>query len=188
MVFSCISDEEKAVLKTLIGKKIRSIKSEEKDSWNRIFGNLAVVAENCEVEIRNELTETEYFGDKEEVSKFKIRLITEDAPFMLMVETPVYETAVNETVTDVIIVQDEIQVKDAEGKTVYEITMDEAIVIKTTDSTYVISREWCLEEELIFLKTADYKKSVYSIDDVISEWSDAEDGSTALCRRTEIAL
>lgn len=188
MIFSCISDEEKALLKRLIGKKISCIKSEEKDSWNRIFGNLEVIADDYEVEIRNELTETEYFGDTEDVSKFKIRKITSDAPFALMVEAPVYETKIDDFVTDVIIVQDEITVKDSEGKPIYEITMDEAIVIKMTNSTYVISREWCLEEELIFLKTANYKESVYSVEDVASEWSDDDDGLVASCHRSELSL
>lgn len=188
MIFSCISDEEKALLKRLVGKKINCIKSEERDSWNRIFGNLEVIADDYEVEIRNELTETEYFGDTEDVSKFKIRKITSDAPFALMVEAPVYETKIDNFVTDVIIVQDEITVKDSEGKPIYEITMDEAIVIKMTNSTYVISREWCLEEELIFLKTANYKESVYSVEDVASEWSDDDDGLVASCHRSELSL
>lgn len=188
MIFSCISDEEKALLKRLIGKKISCIKSEEKDNRNRIFGNLEVIANDYEVEIRNELTETEYFGDTEDVSKFKIRKITSDAPFALMVEAPVYETKIDDFVTDVIIVQDEITVKDSEGKPIYEITMDEAIVIKMTNSTYVISREWCLEEDLIFLKTANYKESVYSVEDVASEWSDDDDGLVASCHRSELSL
>ncbi|MBQ0167114.1 MAG: hypothetical protein KBT02_08410 [Treponema sp.] len=188
MIFSCISDEEKALLKRLVGKKINCIKSEERDSWNRIFGNLEVIADDYEVEIRNELTETEYFGDTEDVSKFKIRKITSDAPFALIVEAPVYETKIDNFVTDVIIVQDEITVKDSEGKPIYEITMDEAIVIKMTNSTYVISREWCLEEELIFLKTANYKESVYSVEDVASEWSDDDDGLVASCHRSELSL
>lgn len=188
MVISCISEEEKTILKSLIGKKLDCIKSEQKDSWNRIFGNLAIITEDSEVEIRNELTETEYFGDTEDVSRFRIRNISAENPFVLMVEAPLFETVVAETITDIIIVRDEVCVNNSDGKSIYDITMDQAIIIKTSDSSYVISREWSLEEELIFLKSANYKESVYSVDDVVSEWSDEDDGSIAICKRTEVPL
>ncbi len=188
MVFSCISENEKSLLKGLIGKKLKYIKSEEKDSWNRIFGNLSIVTDNSEIEIRNQLTETEYFGDTEDVSKFKISEISNENPFTLMVESPVTETKVEEQITDIILIQDEISVKDSENQSVYEITMDDAIVIKTKNSTYAVSREWSLEEELIFLKTADYKKSIYSVDEIVSEWSDEDEKTQAFCKRAEISL
>lgn len=188
MIFSCISEEEKTVLKGLIGKKLDFIKSEQKDSWNRILGNLSIVTKDSEIEIRNELTETEYFGDTEDVSKFKIRTVSAENPFNLMVEAPVFETTVADTITDIIIIQDEICIKDSNGKSIYDITMDQAIVIKVSDSSYVISREWSLEEELIFLKSANYKESVYSVKDVISEWSDEDAETMAVCNRIEFSL
>lgn len=188
MINSCISKEEKVILKSLIGKKLDCIKSEQKDSWNRIFGNLAIITKDFEIEIRNELTETEYFGDIEDISKFKIRFISQENPFVLMVEAPIIETVVSEIIKDIIIVQDDVSVNDNNGKTIYNITMDQAIIIKTSNSFYVISREWSLEEELIFLKSANYKNSVYSVNDVISEWSDEDDGTVAVCKRTEISL
>ena len=188
MVFSCISENEKSLLKGLIGKKLKCIKSEQKDSWNRIFGNLSIVADNSEIEIRNELTETEYFGDTEDVSKFKISKISNKNPFNLMIESPIIETKVEEHIIDILLIQDEISIKDSENKVFYEITMDDAIVIKTENSTYVISREWSLEEELIFSKTSDYKNSIYSVDEIVSEWSDEDEKTKASCNRTEVSL
>ena len=188
MIFSCISEKEKSLLKDLIGKKLKYIKSEQKDSWNRIFGNLSIVTSDLEIEIRNELTETEYFGDKEDVSKFKISEISSENPFTLMVESPIIETKIEEKIADIILVQDEISIKNSENQTIYEITMDDAIVIKTEWSTYAISREWSLEEELIFLKTSDYKKSIYSIEKLVSEWSDEDEKIKADCKRTEFSL
>lgn len=188
MVLSCISESEKAILKSLIGKKLLCIKSELKDSWNRIFGNLAVITQDSEVEVRNELTETVYFDDMEDVSKFKIRQITSDKPFKLMVEVPVVETKIKETISDIMIIQDVVSVKNSEESCIYEITMDDAVIIKTTESAWVISREWCLEEELIFVKSANYKDSVYSIDDIVAEWSDEDEGIKATCKRTEVSL
>ena len=55
-----------------------------------------------------------------------------------MIQDDVFETTVNETITDIIIVKDEIIVKDASAKTIYEITTDDAVVIKTDSSSYVI--------------------------------------------------
>ena len=188
MIFSCINENEKTLLKNLIGKELKYIKSEETDSWNRIFGNLSIVADNSEIEIRNELTPTDYFGDIEDVSKFKIFKITKEHPFELMVKSQIVETNVQEKIADILIIQDEISVKEANGNKVYEITMDTAIVIKTEKSSFVISREWSLEEELIFSKTANYAASVYSVKDIIEEWSDEDARTVASCKRSEISL
>ena len=57
-----------------------------------------------------------------------------------MIQDDVFETTVNETITDIIIVKDEIIVKDASAKTIYEITTDDAVVIKTDSSSYVICK------------------------------------------------
>ena len=188
MIIHCITAQELNILKSLIGKKLLCFKSQQKDSWNRIFGNILLVIEDCEVELRNELTEIKYFGDSEEVSKFYVNQITNDKPFQLMVEDSIAETPVNEVIEDIIIVKDEINVNDSSGKSLYEITMDDAVIIKTNNSVYAISREWSLEEELIFIKTSDYKKDIYSVEQIISEWSDEDENSIATCNRIEISL
>ena len=66
--------------------------------------------------------------------------------------------------------------------------MDDADIIKTDNSVYAISREWSLEEELIFVKTADYKKDTYSVAQIVSEWSDKDENTVATCNRKEISL
>ena len=131
MIIHGITSQELNTLKSLIGKKLLRFKSQQKDSWNRIFGNILLVAEDFEIELRNELTEIEYFGDYEEVSKFYINKITKEKPFQLMVEDSIAETSVNEVVEDIIIIKDEINIKHSSGNTIYEITMDDAVIIKT---------------------------------------------------------
>lgn len=188
MIIHGITSQELNTLKSLIGKKLLCFKSQQKDSWNRIFGNILLVTKDSEIELRNELTEIEYFGDCEEVSKFYVNKITKEKPFQLMVEDSIAETSVNEVVKDIIIVKDEINVKDSSGNSIYEITMDDAVIIKTDNSAYAISREWSLEEELIFVKTADYKKDIYSVEQIVSEWSDEDEYTVATCNRKEIFL
>ena len=188
MIIHGITSQELNTLKSLVGKKLLCFKSQQKDSWNRIFGNILLVTEDSEIELRNELTEIEYFGDSEEVSKFYVNKITKEKPFQLMVEDSIAETSVNEVVEDIIIVKDEINVKDSSGNTIYEITMDDAVIIKTDNSVYAISREWSLEEELIFIKTSDYKKDIYSVEQIVSEWSDKDEHTVATCNRKEISL
>lgn len=188
MINHCITYKELQMLKTLIGTKLVCFKSQKKDSWNRIFGNIAIITDKTEIELRNELTDIEYFGDSEDVSKFYVNQISASKPFSLMIEDEVFKTSVNEIITDIIIVEDEISIKDSSGKPIYEITMDDAVIIKTDNSTYAISREWSLEEELIFIKTSDYKKNIYSIEQIISEWSDEDENFIATCNRKEISL
>ena len=105
-----------------------------------------------------------------------------------MVEDSIAETSVNEVVEDIIIIKDEINVKHSSGNTIYEITMDDAVIIKTDNSVYAISREWSLGEELIFIKTSDYKKDIYSVEQIVSEWSDEDENTVATCNRREISL
>lgn len=188
MINHCITYKELQMLKTLIGTKLVCFKSQKKDSWNRIFGNIAIITDKTEIELRNELTDIEYFGDSEDVSKFYVNQISASKPFSLMIEDEVFKTSVNEIITDIIIVEDEISIKDSSGNPIYEITMDDAVIIKTDNSTYAISREWSLEEELIFIKTSDYKKDIYSIEQIISEWSDEDENFIATCNRKEISL
>jgi hypothetical protein len=189
MVYSTLSDGEKNLLKSLVGSNLICFKSQEKDSWNKIFGNISAVTEGTEIEIRNELTETEYFGgETEDVSKLYVKKITAEYPFQLMIVDSVFETTVNELITDILIVQDRVIVKDSSGAVVYEITTDTAIVIKTAFSSFVISRDWSLEEEMIFVKSTDYERDVYSVNQMISEWGDEGEGWKASCNRTFISL
>ena len=83
MIVHSITSQELDTLKSLIGKKLLCFKSQQKDSWNRIFGNILLVTEESEIELRNELTEIEYFGDSEDVSRFYVNLITKKRLFSL---------------------------------------------------------------------------------------------------------
>ena len=189
MIDHRITQEEKSLLKSLIGTKLLCFKSEKKDSWNRIFGNISLVSENAETEIRNELVSTMYFaGETEDVSRFAVKKISKENPFKLMIVSDVFETAVNEKITDIILVTDAITVQDSGKNTIYEISTTESIVIKTDNSTFVLSRDWHLEEIMTFVKTSDYKRDIYPIADVVSEWSDEEEGFVAICNRTETSL
>ncbi len=188
MINQCINEQEKSLLKSIIGQKLICFKSQKPDAWNHIFGNISVVVEKSEVEIRNELTPTEYFGDTEDVSKFFVKKITSEYPFNLMIVDSVHETPVNEKIEDIILVQDVVIVKDDDGNFVYEIKIDTAIVIKAEKSIFAISRDWSLEELMFFVKTVDFKKDIYSVQQMIEEWGDDESEWNATCNREFISL
>lgn len=189
MIDHCITKEEKNLLKSLIGSKLICFKSEKKDSWNKIFGNIALVSENIEIEIKNELSPTTYFGgENEDVSRFIVKQITNDNPFQLMIVSDIFETPVNEIIKDIIIITDNISVHDSDKNKIYEIVTTESIVVKTENSTFALSRDWHLEEIITFIKTSDYKQDIYPVSEVISEWSDEDEGSVAICNRSEISL
>ena len=176
-------------LKSLIGTKLICFKSEEKDSWNRIFGNIAIVTDKRVIEIRNELTPTEYIGGNiEDVSRFFVKPIDDEHPFALMIISDVVETSVNKTITDIGIVTDDISVKDLNGNIIYKISTAESIIIKTDSSSYVISRDWHLEEVMYFIKTSDIQRDMRSVADIISDWSDEDENTVATCNRKEIFL
>lgn len=188
MIIHCIDNAGKELLKSLISKKLVCFRSQKKDSWNKIFGNMLLVTDDSQTEIRNELTPIAYFGDTEDVSKFYVNKIDENKPFELMVADSIIDTPVNDNISDILIAQDTIVVKDQSGTIVYEITIDTAIILKMENYSYVISREWSLEEELLFVKTVDYEKAIYSIKKIIEEWSDEDEHLIASCNRKFISI
>lgn len=188
MIKSTLTDDELKLLSSMIGKNFISVIRTEKDSYNRVFGNIAINVDGIFYEIKNELTVIDYFGDKEDVSRFYVRTLENKECFETMIVLPIGEISINEIITDISIIQDQIIVEKTSGGSIYEITMDDAIILKTEKSVYAISREWSLEEEMIIVKTTDYMRDIYSVEQIISEWSDEDDNSSATCTRTEIPL
>lgn len=188
MIKSTLTDDELKLLSSMIGKNFISVIRTEKDSYNRVFGNIAINVDGIFYEIKNELTVIDYFGDKEDVSRFYVRTLENKECFEPMIVLPIGEISINEIITDISIIQDQIIVEKTSGGSIYEITMDDAIILKTEKSVYAISREWSLEEEMIIVKTTDYMRDIYSVEQIISEWSDEDDNSSATCTRTEIPL
>lgn len=188
MINSTLTNKELQLLSSFIGKSLISVIRTEKDSYNRVFGNIAINVGNHFYEIKNELTVIDYFGSKEDVSRFYVKKLESKECFEPMVVLPIEEIPINETIIGISIIRDMIAVKNSAGNTIYEITMDDAIIIKTEKSVYAISREWSLEEEMIIVKTTDYMRDIYSVEQIVCEWSDEDDNSVATFTRTEISL
>ncbi len=188
MINSTLTNKELQQLSSFIGKSLISVIRTEKDSYNRVFGNIAINVGSHFYEIRNELTVIDYFGSKEDVSRFYVKKLESKECFEPMVVLPIEESPINETIIGISIIRDMIAVKNFAGNTIYEITMDDAIIIKTEKSVYAISREWSLEEEMIIVKTTDYMRDIYSVEQIVCEWSDEDDNSVAACTRTEVSL
>ncbi|GEM_PF-1661673 len=188
MINSTLTNQELQLLSSFIGKSLISVIRTEKDSYNRVFGNIAINVGSHFYEIRNELTVIDYFGGKEDVSRFYVKKLESKECFDPMVVLPIEEMPINETIIGISIIRDMITVKNSAGNTIYEISMDDAIIIKTEKSVYAISREWSLEEEMIIVKTTDYLRDIYSVEQIVCEWSDEDDNSVATCTRTEISL
>lgn len=188
MINSTLTNKELQLLSSFIGKSLISVIRTEKDSYNRVFGNIAINVGSHFYEIRNELTVIDYFGSKEDVSRFYVKKLESKECFEPMVVLPIEEMPINETIIGISIIRDMITVKNSAGNTIYEISMDDAIIIKTEKSVYAISREWSLEEEMIIVKTTDYLRDIYSVEQIVCEWSDEDDNSVATFTRTEISL
>lgn len=189
MIDTRFSKAEKELLKAVCGKKLIYIKSTEADNWKRIYGNAVLTAENCELEIRNEIEPVSYFETVEDISVYHINEINDNYKYIPgILDADVIAVTVNSIINEIIIVEDEIIVSDSSGELIYNIIFDTAIVIKTDSGTFTFSREWYFEEDIIFKEGDNYKDNIYPVENIIEDWTDEEYEYNVKCIRQEKIL
>lgn len=184
-----LSVKERSILKEIVGGTVVSFKSTQRDNWNQIYGNFVIKTRDAEYEVRNEVEPVGFFDGIEDVSVFHIAKISTEHPYMPMVlDVPIVETLVNKTVDNIRIIEDNIQITNSSGDVLYRTVFDTAIVFIIDNESYVFSREWYFEEEILFVKTTDYHNAVYPIEKVIQDWTDEENGTIVKCERSEVII
>ena len=191
MIDCMLSVEELMFLNRLIGIDFCGI------SYNVIStsNNAAVVHFNVLLEvssekfgIRNELELISWDDDEEEIARFHIdrhsgekgyEKKTDDIEVML----------INESIEDIVIVRDRVVSRQPDGRMVFDMLIDDAIVFKFASFQLVLYKGWALDEFIYIVKTDDYRRDIRSVEKIEEEYSDDEDHEySAKCERTEISL
>ncbi len=195
MVDHRLTDEEKNLLKSLIGSRLVSFTAEK--IWENKFTPsywIDLKTEISLVKIENVLVPTVYLstdGDIEDVTRFSCKLASKEKTNLVdYIEKPA-----RGTISDIILVDDTIAVRGDHDDFAYDFVTTEGIVIKTEDSAFAISRGWHLMEVMLFEETLDYEKAIYPVAEVIEDWALTEDAcddpfytTTATCDRKFISL
>lgn len=88
---------------------------------------------------------------------------------------------IDEKIQSVEIVNDEINVNDGE----YEITIDQALIIRTRDNVYSFYKDW-MYSEVINIAVDRNNETVYDVEKVKYEWSDSGVDPTTIKRTIKV--
>lgn len=185
MIDTTFSEQEISLLQNIINHYILAITSTEPDPWNYIYGNVCLRFDNIILELNNEEENIPFYDEREDIALFKLkRLSPTEIFYPLVINSPVITTELNQKVEAIIIVEDEITTKNSRGELLYTLKSVTAIVFKTTQQYITFGREWFFSENISYNKGVSYLDKIYSISNVIENWTDEESDIIANCNRT----
>ena len=123
-----IGAEERAILSGLIGKTFDKYRSDTFTFSNTVYGTLGIIVEDTVLELTNYTqVEKDYFGYSEEVSRFELKSVKASELKSGVVDGVQVDHAVNDTITDVKLVDDR-EVMTKAGKPFFDYQYTRAVV------------------------------------------------------------
>ena len=189
MIDTRFSPKEEKIFESLIGARLHAIKSTQKDTWGRIYGNAVLITSAGEYEIRNELESVPYFEGVEDISVLHIAEIGgNNAYHPMILGVPVICCTIEEEISGVTVIEDEISVFTPDKLLIYKAVFDTAIVFHAGSHDYVFSREWYFGEDILYTvcETGGFDKNVYPVEKIVQDWTDEDGGTIVKCCRREV--
>lgn len=152
--------KELDVLKELKGKTLNKIVYTDP-----IFANIVLEFEDYSIVINNNTHESNFADlENESISYFTVDKVSNTSNFNFLVgNDKVKEFSINERIESIEIINDTIN----DG--IYEISFDEAIILKTNQHDYTISRDWFFMETMNINVDGDIN-DILEIDKVIEDY------------------
>ncbi len=172
MIYVTLNQTMEAMLKNI--KTSKFISYECGKVFGNAYGNFRINTDKTAIEISNFQKTTPFFGSEEEVAGFNCKEVEKNSVFKPYCEEPFESFEVNETIADIEIVNDSICINNGE----FEISFDQAIIIRTETKTIMFSRDIWFSEDITISEHDDYN-SVFPISQLIDSWSD--DGEKKVC-------
>ncbi len=164
--------------KNLIDKKFISYEyGSGEEEFNRAYGNIRLNFEDYNLDICNIEKTVNIFGEDDDISFFECSVSNQD--FKPYIDEDITKTTVNETITEISIVEDEIIINKDEN----HIFFDQAIIIKTKNNIYMFSRDWQYSE-LITISNNDNYDTIYPIKKAKADWNNFGEYDIIVNRRT----
>ena len=168
------------ILKSCIGEKLLSYEYGV-SLPGEAYGNLKLNFDTFSIELLNEVKETPFFDETEEISSFSCKKIKANTPFEPYCKETVSLVEINEKVRCVSVVTDCISVNRGE----YEIVFDMALVVQTENQQYIFSRGWFFGE--VITHFADKNTDcIYPVETVIEDWSDEGKNEVLVSREVKL--
>lgn len=152
--------KELDVLKELKGKTLNKIVYTDP-----IFANIVLEFEDYSIVINNNTHESNFADlENESISYFTVDKVSNTSNFNFLVgNDKVKEFSINERIESIEIINDTI------NDDTYEISFDEAIILKTNQHDYTISRDWFFMETMNINVDSDIN-DILEIDKVIEDY------------------
>ena len=182
MLYATFTKEMKDILRSMVGKTLKSYEGDFCGA-QRVYGVCRIHLGRFSIELQNEVQGMPFFDKEEDIPVLTCRIVSKKDPFWPETQggEPLYYM-IDEKIKAVDIVTDVIRVNKDE----YEITIDQAVVIRTESHCYSFYKDW-MYGETINIVSSDEKPTLYPEEKVIEEWSDRGEDHVNL-RRSIIPL
>ena len=174
MIKAEFTEEMKQILSSMKGSKFISYECAI-DTHNQIYSNFRINTNKNSIDILNENQVFPFLTDNEEMSCFSCSIAK--GPFKPMVIAPTIVFNVKEIINSVEILNDVINVNNG----MYQISYDNALIIRTESTTYMFARDYWLSEIITVRKDDDYNQ-VVSEQNIIDSWSNEGEYPVDICR------
>ena len=158
MVYMTLTKEMEDMLKSIINSTF--ISYERDDFGFSAYGNLRINTNKTSIELTNLEKVVPFIKDEEEVAGFECQIVDKNTKFSPYCIIGSVEVKVDSLIKEIEIVNDFIYVNN--GK--YEISFDQAIIIKTETKTIMFSRDAWFSEDIVIYEHDDYD-SIYPVSD-----------------------
>ena len=158
MVYMTLTKEMENMLKSIINSTFISYECD--DFVISTYGNFRINTDKISIEVTNLEKVVPFIEGEEEVAGFECQIADKNTKFNSLTTRPAAEYEVGGLIKEIEIVNDFIYVNDGE----YEISFDQAIIIKTETKTIMFSRDAWFSEDIVIYEHDDYD-SVYPVSD-----------------------
>ena len=185
MVYAIFDHEMQVLLRDMKNDILHSIEYlPEEISSHAAYGILRIHLGTCDIDLINEQQPFPFYDGTEDMSCFACHKVNKGVPFQPAVisskKTEILE--VNETITQVEIMNDVIHINHDE----YTVSFDIALIIHTSHHVYMFARDvWF--SEIISIRNDDDYECVFSMRNLVESWSN-EGEETVEIDRTRTML
>ena len=179
MVNASLNKNMLCLLKKLKSSKFISYECAKNHS--SAYGNLRINTDNGSIEITNIEKTMPFFDIEEDVTSFECEISDSYAEFKPYCIEPFEAFEVGEIITGIEIINDEINVNDGE----YEISFDQAIIIRTEKQTIMFSRDIWFSEVITIFDNDNYD-AFFPVEQAIDAWSEDGENDVTVIRTKKV--
>lgn len=181
MVQAVFTKEMKDILETMKGKTFCSYECHKTDA-TRIYGKCRLNMGTFAIDLYNYTQGLPFPGyfEEEDIAVFTCESVDKNSiftPCEIGASSHIY--LVGEKIKSVEVVNDTICIDDGE----YEITMDQALIIKTNENVYSFYKDWMFSE-IINVQADRNNPVIYDVENVKADWDDDGQSKVDIIRTT----